>query len=68
MAEIIRSGPARADLDAIADCIAPESPPAAAALVQHVFSRVEQRADHPGTGSRPKELGRSRYRQIVEPP
>ncbi|SEM43474.1 addiction module toxin, RelE/StbE family [Pseudoxanthomonas sp. GM95] len=68
MAEIIWSEPALADLDAIADYIALESPAAAAALVQRVFIHVEQLADHPNSGSRPKELGKSRYRQIIEPP
>lgn len=68
MAEIIWSEPALADLDAIADYIALESPIAAAALVQRVFAHVEQLADHPNSGGRPKELGKSRYRQLVEPP
>lgn len=68
MAEIIWSEPALADLDAIADYIALETPRAATELVKRVFGHVEQLADHPESGSRPQELGRSRYRQIVEPP
>jgi toxin ParE1/3/4 len=56
------------DLDAIADYIALESPLAASELVTRVFADVEQLADHPESGSRPPELGRSRHRQIVEPP
>jgi toxin ParE1/3/4 len=68
MAEIIWSRPALNDLDAIADFIALESPIAAAQLVQRVFAHVGQLADHPESGSRPQELRRSRYRQIVEPP
>ena len=68
MAEIIWSEPALADLDAIADYIALENPLAAAELVKRIFKHVEQLADHPDSGSRPRELGRSRYRQIVEPP
>lgn len=68
MAEIVWSEPALADLDAIAAYIALEDPDAAATLVKCVFGHVEQLADHPDSGSRPKELGRSRYRQIVEPP
>ena len=68
MAEIIWSEPALGDLDAIADYIALENPAAASALVQRIFDHVEQLADHPESGSRPRELGRSRYRQIVEPP
>lgn len=68
MAEIIWSEPALSDLDAIADYIALEHPAAAAELVQRVMAHVEQLAQHPDSGSWPPELGRSRYRQIVEPP
>lgn len=68
MAEIVWSEPALSDLDAIADYIALEDPVAAAELVKLIFSHVEQLADHPESGSRPQELGRSRYRQVVEPP
>nr|WP_234934393.1 type II toxin-antitoxin system RelE/ParE family toxin [Xanthomonas euvesicatoria] len=60
--------PALADLDAIADYIAIDNAPAAAALVKRVFAHVEQLIEHPDSGSRPQELKRSRYRQIVEPP
>ena len=68
MAEIVWSEPALSDLDAIADYIALEDPVAAAQLVKLIFAHVEQLADHPESGSRPQELGRSRYRQVVEPP
>lgn len=68
MAEIVWSEPALADIDAIADYIALENPVAAAELVKRIFGHIEQLADHPDSGSRPQELGKSRYRQIVEPP
>jgi plasmid stabilization system protein ParE len=68
MAEVIWTEPALGDLDAIADYIAIENPVAASALVQRVFAHVEQLEAHPESGSRPPELKRSRYRQIVEPP
>jgi toxin ParE1/3/4 len=68
MAEVIWSEPALGDLDAIADFIALENPNAASSLVKRIFGHVEQLADHPESGSRPRELGRSRYRQIAEPP
>lgn len=68
MAEIVWSEPALSDLDAIADYIALENPVAASALVKRIFGHVEQLVDHPQSGSWPQELGRSRYRQIVEPP
>ena len=68
MAEIVWSEPALSDLDAIADYIALESPVAASELVKRIFGHVEQLTDHPESGSRPQELKRSRYRQIIEPP
>jgi toxin ParE1/3/4 len=69
MAQVIWTKPAVADLDAIADYISIDNPPAARALVARVFGSVEQLADQPETGSRPRELGpRSRYRQLGEPP
>lgn len=68
MAEIIWSEPALSDLDAVADYIALENPVAASELVKRIFGHVEQLVDHPESGSRPRELKRSRYRQIVEPP
>ena len=68
MAEIVWSEPALSDLDAVADYIALEDPVAASEFVKRVFAHVEQLVDHPESGSRPPELGRSRYRQSVEPP
>lgn len=68
MAEIVWTDPALSDLEAIADYIALEDPKAASELVKRVVDHVEQLADHPESGSRPPELKRSRYRQIVEPP
>ena len=64
MAEIVWTEPALTDLDASADYIALENPVAAAELVKRIFGHV----DHPDSGSRPPELKRSRYRQIVESP
>ncbi len=68
MAQIVWTEPALNDLDAIADYIALENPTAAAELVRRIFAHVEQLEAHPESGSKPPELGRSRYRQIVEPP
>jgi len=68
MAELIWTEPALSDLDAIADYIALENPEAARRLVQQVFRHVEQLAEYPESGSRPRELRGSRYRQIIEPP
>lgn len=68
MVEIVWTEPAVGDLDAIADYIAIENPAAAAELVRRVLHHVEQLAAHPESGSRPLELKRSRYRQIIEPP
>lgn len=68
MAEVVWSEPALSDLDAIADYVALEDPVAASGLVRRVLGHVEQLAAHPESGSRPPELPRSRYRQLVEPP
>ena len=68
MAQIVWSLPALTDLDAIADFIALENPVAASEFVRRIFDHVGQLVDHPNSGSRPPELGRSRYRQIIEPP
>jgi plasmid stabilization system protein ParE len=68
MAEVIWTEPALADLDAIADYVALDKPDAAAALVKRVFAHVEHLQAYPESGSRPPELKRSRYRQLVEPP
>jgi len=53
VAQVVWSEPARADLEAIAEYVALENPVAAAA---------------PQSGTLLPELGRARYRQIVEPP
>lgn len=68
MAEVIWTEPALADLDEIADYIAIDKPAAAKALVVRVFERVEKLKTHPELGPRIPELGRSRYRQLSEPP
>ncbi len=68
MAQVVWAEPALADLDAIADYIAVENPPAASEFVRRVLEHVGQLEAHPESGSRPRELPRSRYRQIVEPP
>lgn len=68
MVEIVWSEPALSDLDAIGDYIALENPAAAADLVRRVFEHAGPLADHPESGSKPREFKRSRYRQIVEPP
>ena len=68
MVEIVWTEPALANLDAIADYIAVENPHAARELVLRVFTHVEQLAEHPESGVAVPELGKSRYRQLVEPP
>jgi len=68
MAQIVWTEPALSDLDAIADYIALDNPGAAKALVQRIFRHVEQLAAYPKSGSKPQELKRWRYRQIIEPP
>ena len=68
MVEVVWTEPALADLDAIADYIALDNPPAALRLVQRVFDHVGLLAAHPRSGVRLPELKGWGYRQIVEPP
>ena len=68
MAEVVWTEPALSDLDAIADYIALDKPQAARELVGRGFDHVGQLAAFPKSGSRPRELRDSRYRQLVEPP
>jgi plasmid stabilization system protein ParE len=68
VAQVIWTEPARADLEAIHDYIAIESPAAALAVIVRILRHVDQLARHPDSGSWLPELGRSRYRQIVEAP
>ena len=68
MAQVIWTPSAQGDLDAICDYIAVESPAAALAVAARILRHVEQLARHPDSGSWLPELGRSRYRQIVQPP
>jgi plasmid stabilization system protein ParE len=68
VAQVIWTEPARADLEAIHDYIAIESPTAALAVIARILRHVDQLARHPDSGSWLPELGRSRYRQIVEAP
>jgi toxin ParE1/3/4 len=68
VAPVVWSEPALADLDAIADYIALEDPAAARALVTRLYTRVGQLGEHPRSGTRLPELGRGRYRQLLEPP
>ena len=68
MARLIWTEPALADLDAIADYIALDNPPAACRLVQRVFESVERLQRFPVSGKRPPEMPRSPYREIVVTP
>lgn len=68
MARVVWTEPALHDLDATADFISLDKPLAAKRFVQRVFTRIEQHASYPESGSVPKELRGSPYRQIVVPP
>lgn len=68
MAELIWTEPTLNDLDTIADYIALDNPEAARDLVLRVVQHVEQLVKYPESGSRPRELRGSRYRQIVDLP
>ena len=68
MAEVIWTEPALGDLDAIAGYIALDKPSAAKRLMRQVFARVEQLALFPLSGSQPRDLNGTPYRQLVARP
>ena len=68
MAQIIWTGPALSELDAIADYIALDKPSAAKRFVQRVLTSVERLADLPESGQRIPELPKSLYRQLIVTP
>ncbi len=68
MAEIVWTEPALNELDAIADYIALDKPLAASRFVRRVFAGVERLAAFPNSGSRVREMPKSRYRQLVIKP
>lgn len=68
MAQVVWTESALAELDAIADYIALDKVGPARELVARVFEHVDQLALFPLSGSRPRELRDSRFRQSVEPP
>ncbi len=68
MAEIIWSEPALSDLNEIAEYIALDKPEAASKLVQKIFTETERLEDFPGSGRKPPELKKTRYREIIVKP
>jgi toxin ParE1/3/4 len=60
--------PALEDLDRIADYNALDKPLAARNLVRRVMESVERLTDFPESGSKPKELKGTPYRQLVIAP
>jgi plasmid stabilization system protein ParE len=68
MVEVVWTGPAVAELDAIADHIAFEDKAAAHRLVRRIVSRVEQLTRFAKSGSRLPEWPGSTYRQLVIKP
>ncbi|MDZ7811003.1 MAG: type II toxin-antitoxin system RelE/ParE family toxin [Arhodomonas sp.] len=68
MAEVIWTEPALQELDAIAEYIALDHPPAASHLVEKVLAKVERLQDFPKSGRWPPELEDSVYREVVVPP
>ena len=68
MARLIWVDPALADLEEIAEYIAPDNRPAASRYVRKVFDTVERLQDYPESGKRPSELPGTPYREVVVPP
>ena len=68
MAEVVWTEPALQQLDAIAEYIAFDKPPAAARLVEAVFASTERLETFPESGRTPPELPGSVYREVLVPP
>ncbi len=65
MAQIVWTGPALSDLNAIAEYIALDHEQAAQELVSRVFTSVERLEQFPDSGRVPPELAGLRYREII---
>ncbi len=68
MARLIWTEPALTDLEVIAEYIALDNPDAANALVRKVFDTVERLVHFPNSGSKPPEIKRLPYRQVLVSP
>ena len=68
MAQIIWTEPALSDLEAIAEYIAIDKPPAASQLVKKIFSSTDRLERFPESGRRPPELKNSKYRELIVKP
>jgi plasmid stabilization system protein ParE len=68
MAEVVWTEPALQELNAIAEYIALDNPPAAAKLVKEVLGKTERLQDFPRSGRIPPELPGSVYREVIVPP
>ena len=68
MARLIWTEPALTDLEVIAEYIALDNPDAANALVRKVFDAVDRLIQFPNSGSKPPEIRRLPYRQVIVSP
>ncbi len=68
MAKVIWTDPALADLDAIADFVAKNSPGAADELVRAVFAATDLLENHPELGRVPVEVRGLPYREMIVRP
>jgi plasmid stabilization system protein ParE len=68
MAEVIWTEPALHALEAIAEYIALDNPPAAGKLVKEVFDKTGRLENFPKSRRTPHELPESIYREVVVPP
>ena len=68
MAQIIWTEPALQDLDAVADYIALDKPLAASNFVKNIFKKVDLLVKYPLLGSRPRDLKKLPYRQLIVSP
>jgi toxin ParE1/3/4 len=68
MAKIVWTESALLVLNDIAEYIGLDKVSATEKLVSKVFDRVELLTDSPASGSKPPELGKTRYREVIVGP
>ena len=68
MAEVVWTEPALFDLEALGDYIALDDAEAARRLIQRLFDRTDQLANHPELGRKLEAFPEFDYRELIEPP
>lgn len=65
MAEVIWAIPALNDLEGVLETIELDNPDAAKNLAEEIFKRTDQLSEFPESGSNPRELKGTPYKQLI---